>query len=118
MAEKYFIMCTQPMIIGRKYITPKETLKKCFPDILFTFECIAWNPKSEGRMMYEIKLDTSYTTQQQDDFKARIIQALGGFGCCEKTPAEAKTLGEKVHSVEWELVGTERARPKNPLVPL
>lgn len=91
-----FYFSCRPLRYRREIISPKECLKNNFTGITFTFDTIGYNPKIDGRWLYEIRLCEDYTEEEADEFKEVIIEGLAAFSAHIKTLQGAKTLADKI----------------------
>lgn len=92
----FYISC-RPLRIGKRIVSPKECLKYNFIGIKYSFRCLGFNHKIDGRWLYEIELDDSYTTEKTTELQAIFQEALMPFACHLKTLQSAKELAEKIN---------------------
>ena len=92
---KFYVSC-RPLIFRKEIISPKECLKNNFPGLKFSFVCVGFNRKIDGRWLYEITIDDSYDDAMQKEIKQVIMEALMPFAVHEKTDASAAALKEIV----------------------
>ena len=100
-----FYLSMRPIRYRNEIISPKQSLKYNFPGILFSWKCLGFDRKLDGRWLYEIELDKSYSSQEAIDLQEVFIEALASFGSHLKTVTSAKELAEKVTKQVYKIVG-------------
>ena len=91
-----FHVTCRPIWFRNQMITPKETLKRAFAGINFTFNNWGWNFKEDGRILYEIEIDPSYSLEDANEIKDDIMDCLKSFGVKELNKVKAKKVIEKI----------------------
>lgn len=100
-----FYLSCRPLRCRREMISPKECLKHNFPGIEYTWRCIGFDTKKDGRWLYEIRLDESYTAEQVAELRDVFVEGLAAFGAHLKTPTTAKELADKVTGLSFAIKG-------------
>lgn len=62
--------------------------------------------KEDGRWLYKINLDDSYTKVEADELQEVFMEALAPFAAHLKTPESAKVLAEKLTTRPYEVKGS------------
>lgn len=109
-----FYISIRPIKFRNEFISPKETLKFCFPEVKFKFECLGYDPKVDGRWLYEITLDSSYSPAESKDISTMLVEDLAMFGARLINTQGAKDLAEKIHKNTWSTSGDALVRPADP----
>ena len=100
-----FYLSTRPLRYRREIISPKECLKNNFVGILYSFDCVAFNMQTDGRWLYEIRLDESYTDDEADELREVFIEALAAFGAHLKNAMSAKCLASELTGITYTVNG-------------
>jgi hypothetical protein len=96
----FYISC-RPLRVDNKLITPKEHLKYNFTGVDFTFKPVCWNAPVDGRILYEIDLNSSDTS-----IRDAIIEGLYMFGCHLKSSvSSAASLASLITGETWVVNG-------------
>ena len=100
-----FYLSCRPLRFRREIISPKECLKYSFAGIKFDCNCLGHNMAKDGRWLYEIKLDESYTAEEATELQAVFVEGLAAFGAHLKTPASVKELADKITGLSFVIKG-------------
>lgn len=84
------------------WLTPRHLLEKSFNGMPLQFTTVAWNSDIDGRMLYQIDVDTV-------EHRDVVVEALAWFGCHQKTLGSAKELAELLTGQTYDLIGDPAA---------
>ncbi|MBP2310486.1 hypothetical protein GBZ48_31555 [Azospirillum melinis] len=101
MAVRFYVSC-RPLLWQGAWMTPNTLLASSFTGMPLRFVSLAWRPEIDGRMLYQIDVDTL-------EHRSVVMEALTWFGCHAKTLGSAKELAELVTGQSYDLNGDPAA---------
>ena len=107
-----FYLSCRPLRYRKEIISPKQCLNHNFAGLKFAWDCIGHKIQEDGRWLYEIKLDESYTPEKSAELRDVFIEALAAFSAHLKTPESAKELADKLTGISFTIDGETREPPK------
>lgn len=84
------------------WLTPRHLLERSFAGMSLQFQTIAWDESRDGRMLYQIDVDTP-------EHRDVVVEALSWFGCHVKTLGSAQELAALITGQTFRLAGDPAA---------